>query len=79
MGRRDDIDLAFRKAVKVEPSGRRTITTSGFVRELAKYNWEWSLRQANEWIETYVTTFTDISTQEGENRTFKLYNPNGGL
>lgn len=79
MGRRDDIDLAFRKAVKVEASGRRTITTSGFVRELAKYNWEWSLRQANEWIETYVTTFTDISTQEGENRTFKLYNPNGGL
>ncbi|HGH1186907.1 TPA: DNA polymerase V, partial [Escherichia coli] len=27
---------------------------------------------------TYVTVFKDISTQEGENRTFMLFNPNGG-
>jgi hypothetical protein len=79
MGRRDDIAWAFRQAVQIDPRGLRTVTTSQFVRELAKYNWDWSLRQANEWIETYVNTFTDISTQEGENRTFKLFNPNGGL
>ncbi|HGT3207612.1 TPA: DNA polymerase V, partial [Klebsiella pneumoniae] len=27
----------------------------------------------------YVTTFRDVSTQEGDERTFQLYNPNGGL
>ncbi len=36
-------------------------------------------RQANQWIEHYVTTFRDVSTQEGDERTFQLYNPNGGL
>ncbi len=37
------------------------------------------MKQANEWIEWYVTTFRDVSTLEGENRTFQLFNPNGGL
>ncbi|MDH8096173.1 DNA polymerase V, partial [Klebsiella pneumoniae] len=27
----------------------------------------------------YVTTFRDVSTQEGDERTVQLYNPNGGL
>ncbi|MDR8289381.1 DNA polymerase V, partial [Acinetobacter baumannii] len=27
----------------------------------------------------YVTTFRDVSTQEGDERTFQLYNTNGGL
>ncbi|GAB0970891.1 hypothetical protein MZ16F92_42990 [Escherichia coli] len=49
------------------------------MQELEKVNWNWSLKQANEWIEWYVTTFRDVSTQEGENRTFQLFNPNGGL
>lgn len=26
-----------------------------------------------------VTTFRDVSTEEGDNRTFQLFNPNGGL
>ncbi|VFS56190.1 Uncharacterised protein [Raoultella planticola] len=25
-----------------------------------------------------VTTFRDVSTEEGDNRTFQLFNPNGG-
>ena len=79
MGRRDDIEAAWWRALDIDPRGLRTVTTSRFVKELEEVNWHWTLRQANEWIETYVTTFTDISTQEGENRTFKLYNPNGGL
>ncbi|HGV5113779.1 TPA: DNA polymerase V, partial [Klebsiella pneumoniae] len=54
-------------------NGRRTVTTSGFIRELAKLNWIWSAHQANQWIEQ------DVSTQEGDERTFQLYNPNGGL
>jgi hypothetical protein len=52
---------------------------TAFVQELSKVNWNWTMKQANEWIEWYVTTFRDVSTQEGENRTFQLFNPNGGL
>jgi hypothetical protein len=54
------------------------VTTEAFVSQLALINFHWSCRQANQWIETYVTVFKDISTQEGENRTFMLFNPNGG-
>ncbi|HID2768749.1 TPA: DNA polymerase V, partial [Klebsiella pneumoniae] len=42
------------------------------------FNWHWTPRQANQWIETYVTVFRDVSPNEGENRTFQLFNPNGG-
>ena len=79
MPRRDDISTAFRNAIKFEQSGRRTVTTAAFVSQLEKVNWFWSQKEANQWIEYYVTTFKDISTQEGEARTFMLYNPNGGL
>ncbi len=79
MPRLYQIEGAFRAAIKIEPSGRRTVTTQAFVKELEKVNWRWSLRQANTWIETYVTTFRDVSDQEGEARTFQLFNPNGGL
>lgn len=33
-------------------------------------------KEASNWIECYITTFKDISDQEGEARTFMLYNPN---
>ncbi len=67
-----------RASIKREPNGRQTVTTEAFVSQLALINFHWSCRQANQWIETYVTVFKDISTQEGENRTFMLFNPNGG-
>lgn len=70
MPRNSDIEIAWRQAIVIEPNGRRTVTTSGFIRELAKVNWIWSPRQANQWIEHYVTTFRDVSTQEGDERTF---------
>lgn len=79
MPRLYEIEGAFRAAIKIEPSGKRTVTTQAFVNELEKVNWHWSLKQANTWIETYVTTFRDVSDQEGEARTFQLFNPNGGL
>ncbi|MBZ7262499.1 DNA polymerase V [Klebsiella oxytoca] len=79
MARNSDIEIAWRKAIVIEQTGRRTVTTSRFLRELAEHGWVWSPRQANKWIEHYVTTFRDVSTQEGDERTFQLYNPNGGL
>lgn len=47
MPRRYDIEAAFRSAVVVEPSCRRTLRTVDFVRELKKVNWHFSLRDAN--------------------------------
>lgn len=79
MPRLYEIEGAFKAATKIEPSGRRTVTTQNFVDQLELVNWHWSLKQANNWIETYVTTFRDVSAQEGEARTFQLFNPNGGL
>jgi hypothetical protein len=73
------IEIAWYASIQQEPNGRKTVTTQRFVQELSKVNWNWTMKQANEWIEWYVTTFRDVSTQEGENRTFQLFNPNGGL
>lgn len=39
MPRNSDIEIAWRQAIVIEPNGRRTVTTSGFIRELAKVNW----------------------------------------
>lgn len=79
MPRTYEIEGAFKKAIKIEQNGRRTVQTSDFVRELRRFNWDWTPRQANQWIEVYITTFKDISTTEGEERLFMLFNPNGGL
>ncbi|MGR2856916.1 DNA polymerase V [Erwinia sp. 1181_3] len=78
MGRRDDIPLAFRESIKVESSGRRTVATADFVNALAAVNYDWTLKEANQWIEHYQSTFRDVSTEEGEHRTFQLFNPNNG-
>ncbi|WP_264384254.1 hypothetical protein [Siccibacter colletis] len=78
MGRIYEIAYAFDRAMKVSPQGKKTVTTADFVHELAKVNWDWTRRQANEWIEMSVSTFKDISTGDGDNRTFMVYNPNGG-
>ncbi|ALB67625.1 hypothetical protein BN134_1138 [Cronobacter dublinensis 1210] len=59
--------------------GRCVVTTADFVHELGTVNWNWTLKQANEWMDACLTTFKDISTEEGENRTLAMYNPNGGI
>lgn len=79
MPRRSDIEITlvcFDTAGTKWPEDRHHATVCP---ELSKVNWNWTMKQANEWIEWYVTTFRDVSTQEGENRTFQLFNPNGGL
>lgn len=78
MGRRDDIPAAFRSSIKIAENGRRTVATEDFVRALALANYDWSLAEANRWVEHYQSTFRDVSTEEGERRTFQLFNPNGG-
>ena len=78
MGRRDDIPAAFRASIKIESSGRRTVATADFIVALARVNYDWTLKEANNWIEHYQSTFRDVSTEEGERRTFQLFNPNNG-
>lgn len=79
MPRLYDIEGAFRSAIEIEQNGRRTVTTQRFVSQLHAVNWNWSLKEANSWIECYVTTFRDVTDHEGEDRIFQLFNPNGGL
>lgn len=78
MGRAYEIHAAFINSIKVAPNGRRTVATADFVSALEAVNHSWSLAEANRWIEHYQSTFKDVSTDEGERRTFQLFNPNGG-
>lgn len=78
MGRRDDIPAAFRASIQIATNGRRTVSTEAFVAALAQVNYDWSLAEANRWVEHYQSTFRDVSTEEDERRTFQLFNPNGG-
>lgn len=66
MSRLYEIETACRNAIDILPNGKRILTTRRFLQELERYNWHWSPRQANQWIEHYVTTFRDVSTQEGD-------------
>ncbi|WP_311791554.1 MULTISPECIES: DNA polymerase V [Pantoea] len=72
-------EVAFRNAIKQDARGRRTVTTVDFVQELAKLNWHFSLKEANRWVEIYTCTFRYVSTQEGEKRTFEVFNKSGGI
>lgn len=76
MARRYEIDAAFSEAVKISPRTGRTVTTRDFVASLAKFNWHWTPEEANRWIELYASHFRDVSTQEGSDKTFRLYDPN---
>lgn len=74
MAKQVDIEWAFRKSIRVCRSGKRTVETADFIAELARYNWNWGLKEANHWIEIHYSSFKDISSEEGERRTFMLYN-----
>ena len=79
MPRDYEIMMAFRQAIKRDAEGRFTIRTIDFVAALKRYNWEYSLRDANKWIEMHTTIFRDISSTDGEERVFQVFNPNGGV
>jgi hypothetical protein len=72
MPRGIDIESAFRAAIKREASGRQTVSTQDFVAQLVAVNWNWTLKEANDWIESHVSTFKDVFTSEGQARTFAL-------
>jgi len=79
MPREYEKETAFRNAIKRDQQGRYTVTTIDFVTELERLNWHLTLKEANRWVEIYTSTFRDVSTKEGEERTFQVFNPNGGI
>lgn len=79
MPRYHEIPVAFKKSITTDPAGRRIVRTEDFVRELAALNHHFTLRQANQWIEHYQSSFSDISTEEGEKRTFHMFTVYGNF
>lgn len=79
MPRDYEIKNAFISAMRRDPSRGVTVTTQEFVRQLELRNWHFSLREANQWIKSNTATFRDESTQEGEAKTYRQFNPNGGI
>lgn len=79
MPRDYEIKDAFVNAIKRDSTGRYIVTTQNFVHQLERVNWHFSLREANQWIKTHASTFRDVSTQEGEVKTYAQFNPNGGI
>ncbi|MBZ6387490.1 DNA polymerase V [Pantoea piersonii] len=72
-------EVAFRNAIRRDAKGRCTVMTVDFVQELAKLNWHFTLKEANRWVEIYICTFRDVSTKEGEERTFQVFSPSGSV
>lgn len=79
MPRDYEIKHAFMNAMRREPSQGVIVTTQDFVHQLELLNWHLSLREANQWIKTNMVTFRDASTQEGEAKIYRQFNPNGGI
>lgn len=79
MPRDYEIKHAFMNAMRRDPRQGVIVTTQEFVHQLELLNWHFSLREANHWIRANTVTFRDASTQEGEAKTYKQFNPNGGI
>lgn len=72
MSQDDEVWRAFREAMRRDDSGQCTVSTRDFVAQLEQRNSPHTLRAANTWIEMHITTFSDISTEEGEWRLFQV-------
>jgi len=49
------------------------------VRNLAAFNHDLSRDEANRWIRLNARTFRNASTEEGDDKLWFQFNPNGGL
>lgn len=78
MVRKSNMQTAFTQSIKIASSGKRTVKTVDFVERLASYGHNWSLSEANAWIDFYKRTWRDISRDEGESKTYFQFNSNGG-
>lgn len=79
MPREYEKEVAFRNAIMRDAKGRCTVTSVDFVQELTKLNWHFTLKEASRWVKFGTCTFRDVSTKEGEERTFQVFNPGRGV
>lgn len=74
--RLSDVPYAFQQAVRIAPSGKRTVRVFDFVRELARINCEWSPTVANDWIKRYEVTWRLCDEDENGNHQYYKFNSN---
>lgn len=68
-----DIRVSFHGAMRRNPKYCVTVSTSDFVAEFAKWNWEFSHKEANEWIAQNVMTSRHQLQDEDENKLWQRF------
>lgn len=74
MPRLPDIKAAFHAAIQRNPKGYLCLHTDDFIHELGILNWNFSRKDANEWIERYQHDFADKTPDQNDNRYWMLRN-----
>ncbi len=74
MPRRNDVFVAFRHAIQLNPKGYMCLCTGDFIRELRKHNHHFTEQDANRWIELNQPSFVDKTPDFSENRLWLLRN-----
>lgn len=74
MPKLDDINAAFRDAVRLDAKGHKMLRTEDFIRELREVNWHFNEKDANDWIARYQPFFVDKTPDFSENRLWMLRN-----
>lgn len=74
MARDYEIKPAFVQAITLDQLGRQIVTTSAFQANLEAANHHWTLQQCNQWIRREQNMFMELTTENGDNRTYALRN-----
>lgn len=74
MPRRNDVFVAFRDTIQLNPKGYMCLRTGDFIRELRKHNHHFTEQDANRWIELNQSSFVDKTPDFSENRLWLLRN-----
>lgn len=74
MPRTADIHAAFVAVIQLNPKGCRYLSTDSFIEKLREFNWHFTRRDANAWIERYQPDFMDKTTDGTDNHYWILRN-----
>ncbi|QKJ12201.1 hypothetical protein [Yersinia massiliensis] len=74
MARRQDVPIAFRASIVIEPSGRKVVSTARFIAELEKVNHHYSPSQANDYIVRYERSWKLMDEQDNGLNTYFMFN-----
>lgn len=74
MARRQDVPIAFRASIVIEPSGRKVVTVDRFIKELLKVNHHFGPAQANDYIVRYERNWKLRDEQDNGLNTYFMFN-----